>query len=94
MVTLASQVIQQHTSFTLDDVERIYSALREAATDNERIYDLSHITEIDTAGAQLLVSFAQSCEATYRNCSPAVVTFISDTGLNTHFPREMEEASK
>ena len=88
----ASQVIAQHTSYTLDNIETIYQQLRDADAAPSQTYSLSHVSEIDTAGAQVLLSFALSTEATYSNSSSAVTTFIISTGLNTHFPFAVNEA--
>lgn len=94
MGSTAQQTLNQFSSITLDNVEEIYDALKSSEKSSPLSIDLSHVKQIDTAGAQVLLSFAGSTHTTYRNCSDPLLDFLTRTGLAHHFPLEKNEVSK
>ncbi|MBN2342057.1 MAG: STAS domain-containing protein [Deltaproteobacteria bacterium] len=72
-------------ALTLDFVESAMETLNRLELEPNDNLDLSAVRQIDTAGAQLLISYARTTGVRYKNLTDEIQTFFQTAGFATAF---------
>ncbi|WP_076413337.1 lipid asymmetry maintenance protein MlaB [Shewanella sp. UCD-KL12] len=84
---MSEQTIKLDSELTIRNIQPIFTQLSELLTHDEQLHiDASQLTRVDTAGAQLLYLFSQTCKARSLNvdwldCQPELRTDLENLGI-------------
>ncbi len=84
---MSEQTIKLDSELTIRNIQPIFAQLSELLTHDEQLHiDASQLTRVDTAGAQILYLFSQTCEARslhvdWLDCQPELKNDLENLGI-------------
>lgn len=84
---MSEQTIKLDSELTIRNIQPIFAQLTELLTHDEQLHiDASQLSRVDTAGAQLLFLFSQTCQSRsikvdWLNCQPELKTNLLNLGI-------------
>ncbi|SQH74732.1 conserved protein of unknown function [Shewanella benthica] len=85
---MPQQTIKLDSELTIRNIQPIFAQLAELLTHDKELHiDASLLTRVDTAGAQLLYLFSQTCASRslrvdWLNCQPELQINLDNLGIN------------
>lgn len=84
---MSEHTIKLDSELTIRNIQPIFAQLSKLLTHDEQLHiDASELSRVDTAGAQLLYLFSQTCESRsfkidWLNCQPELRTDLKKLGI-------------
>ncbi|AQS35471.1 anti-anti-sigma regulatory factor (antagonist of anti-sigma factor) [Shewanella psychrophila] len=85
---MSEQTIILDSELTIRNIQPIFAQLSELLAHDEELHiDASQLSRVDTAGAQLLYLFSQTCESRslkvdWLDCQPELKTNLENLGIS------------
>ena len=85
---MSQQTIKLDSELTIRNIQPIFAQLSELLTHDKELHiDASQLTRVDTAGAQLLYLFSQTCASRslrvdWLDCQPELQINLENLGIN------------